>query len=55
MLRTIVEPNRVPLVNWRVSERDEIMQRVASFKAHQQRFIREREDYAASIWKRIQR
>jgi hypothetical protein len=55
MLRTIVEPNRVPLVNWRVSERDEIMQRVANFKAHQRRFMKEREDYAASIWNRILR
>jgi hypothetical protein len=55
MPRTIVEPNRVPLVNWRLSERDEIMQRVANFKAHQQRFMREREDYAASIWNWILR
>ena len=35
------------------SERDEIRQRVANFKAHQQRFIRERKDYAASEWKRM--
>jgi hypothetical protein len=55
MPRTIVEPNRVPPVNWSISEREEIGQRVANFKAHQQRFIREREDYAASIWNRIQR
>jgi len=33
------------------SEREEIGQRVANFKAHQQRFMREREDYAASEWK----
>jgi hypothetical protein len=26
---------------------------VATFKAHQQRFIREREDYADSQWKRM--
>jgi hypothetical protein len=45
---TIVEPNRMPSVNWMSSEREEIGQRVANFKAHQQRFMREREDYAAS-------
>jgi hypothetical protein len=32
-----------------VSERDEIRQRVANFKAHQERFIREREDFATSL------
>jgi len=53
MPRTIVEPNRMPSVNWMSSEREEIGQRVANFKAHQQRFMREREDYAASLWKRI--
>ena len=40
MPRTIVEPNRMPPVNLNNSERDEIRQRVANFKAHQQRFIR---------------
>jgi hypothetical protein len=30
-------------------EREEIKKRVKSFKAHQQRFIKEREDYAAAI------
>jgi hypothetical protein len=34
-------------------EREDIRQRVANFKAHQQRFIREREDYAASEWNRM--
>jgi hypothetical protein len=53
MPRTVVEPNRVPPVNWMESEREEIMQRVANFKAHQQRFIREREAYAASEWSRM--
>ena len=53
MPRTIVEPNRMPPVSRIVSEREEIRQRVANFKAHQQRFIREREDYASSEWKRI--
>ena len=53
MPRTVVEPNRVPPVNWMESEREDIRQRVANFKAHQQRFIREREDYAASEWNRM--
>jgi hypothetical protein len=35
------------------SERELIRQRVANFKAHQQHFIRERKDYAASEWKRM--
>ena len=53
MPRTVVEPNRMPPVNWMESEREEIRQRVANFKAHQRRLIREREDYAASEWKRM--
>ena len=53
MPRTIVEPNRIPPVNGIESEREEIRQRVANFKAHQQRFTREREDHASSEWKRI--
>ena len=36
-----------------VVEREEISRRVANFKAHQQRFMREREDYAASVLKRM--
>lgn len=35
------------------SERDEIMKRVESFKAHQERFMREREEYADSLLRRI--
>ena len=53
MPRTIVEPNWMPSVNWMESEREEIGHRVANFKAHQQRFIRAREDYAASEFKRM--
>ena len=53
MPRTIVEPDRIPPVKGIESEREEIRQRVASFKAHQQRFIRERENYASSQWKRV--
>ena len=36
------------------SEREEIRRRVANFKAHQQRFTKEREDYAASTLMRVQ-
>jgi hypothetical protein len=50
---TLVELNRVPPVKGIDSEREEIRQRVASFQAHQRRFISEREDYASSEWKRI--
>src|ERR1700682_5764831 len=50
---TIVEPNRMPPVNRVESEREEIRQRVADFRAQQQRFIMEREDSASSEWKRI--
>jgi hypothetical protein len=53
MPRTVVEPNRSPSLDWMKSEREEIGRRVANFKAHQQRFIREREDYAASEFKRM--
>ena len=35
-------------------QREEIRQRVANFKAHQQRLIREREDYARSTLMRMQ-
>jgi hypothetical protein len=51
--RDIVEPYRMPSVNWMSSEREEIGQRVANFKAHQQRFMREREDFVASEWRRM--
>ena len=48
--RTVVEPNRM-LDRVRASE--EIRHRVANFKAHQPRFIREREDYATSVFKQM--
>jgi hypothetical protein len=51
--RTFVEPNRTPTENRRLSEREEIGQRVANFKAHQQRFLKEREDFVAAEWKRM--
>jgi hypothetical protein len=53
MPRTVVEPNHLPPVNWTGSEREEISRRVASFRAHQERFMRDREDYAASEFKRM--
>jgi hypothetical protein len=53
MSRTLVEPGRTALVNWANSEREEINHRVANFKAHQRRFMREREDYAAAELKRM--
>jgi N-formylglutamate amidohydrolase len=53
MPRIVVEPNRVPSANSINSERADIMLHVANFKAHQQRLKREREDYAASEFKRM--
>ena len=40
-------------MKWMDSEREEIRQRVAKFKAHQQRLIKGRKDYAASEWERV--
>ena len=51
--RTVMEPNREPSVDWVLSEREEIARRIANFRAHQQRLKREREDYAASEFKRM--
>jgi hypothetical protein len=51
--RSVAEPNRMPPVNLNNSERDEIRQRVSNFKAHQERFAREREEFAASLLKRM--
>ena len=48
------EQPRLEPMKWGGSEREEIRQRVANFKAHQQRFTKEREDYAASTLKRVQ-
>ena len=53
MPHTIIEPDPIPAVNWMDSEREEIRQRVAKFKAHQQRLIKDRKDYAASEWERV--
>jgi hypothetical protein len=50
---TVMEPNRMPPVNLNNSEREQIRQRVANFKAHQERFARDREDFAASLLNRM--
>jgi hypothetical protein len=48
MPNTVPEPNQLPPVSLYNSERDEIRRCVANFKAHQERFARERENFAAS-------
>ena len=48
------EPPRLEPMKWGGSEREEIRKRIATFKAHQQRFTREREDYALSTLTRVQ-
>src|SRR3982074_2598942 len=48
------EQPRLEPIKWGGSEREEIRQRVATFKAHQQRFTREREDYARPTLMRVQ-
>ncbi|WP_036051663.1 hypothetical protein [Bradyrhizobium sp. Tv2a-2] len=48
--RATAEPiTSPPLPKFGGCERDEIMKRVESFKAHQLRAIREREEYAVSV------
>jgi hypothetical protein len=44
----IAEQPRLEPMKWGGSEREEIRKRIATFRAHQQRFTREREDYALS-------
>jgi hypothetical protein len=53
MPHTIIEPDPIPAAKGMDSEREEIRQRVAKFKAHQQRLIKDRKDYAASEWERM--
>ncbi|MBM7487729.1 MULTISPECIES: hypothetical protein [Bradyrhizobium] len=52
-LKKGVEPHELRLPNYGGSERDEIRKRVERFKAHQERFTREREDHAESLLGRI--
>jgi len=48
--RPVAKPvNSRPVARSGGSQREEIMKRVATFKAHQQRAIREREEYARSV------
>ena len=49
----VAEPKQTPRINWIKSEREEICRRVANFRAHQERFMREREDHAAAELKRM--
>jgi hypothetical protein len=51
--RAVIEPNQMSPGTLNNSERDQIRQRVANFKAHQERFAREREDFAASLLKEM--
>jgi hypothetical protein len=48
----VIRKNR-PLSDWTAAEREEIKRRVATFKAHQERFMREREDHVAGELKRM--
>lgn len=52
--RAVVQPLTPPAAaKFGSSDREEIARRVASFKAHQQRAIREREEYASSVLVRM--
>lgn len=42
-------PENLKPMSWMASERDEIQQRVATFKAHQEKMQRDREDYYLKI------
>ncbi|MFK4485014.1 hypothetical protein [Bradyrhizobium sp. USDA 336] len=48
-----VDRGSLSVADYGGSERDEIRKRVESFKAHQERFMREREEYADSLLRRI--
>jgi hypothetical protein len=51
--RAVIASHRMSPVTLNSSERDQIRRRVANFKAHQERFAREREDFAASLLKEM--
>lgn len=53
--KKVVEPGCLSVPDYGGSERDEIRKRVESFKAQQERFMREREEYANSLLRRIER
>ncbi|WP_018322905.1 hypothetical protein [Bradyrhizobium sp. WSM2793] len=52
-LKEAIDRDGVSLPDYGGSERDQIRKRVESFKAHQERFMREREEYANSLLRRI--
>ncbi|MBW5440556.1 hypothetical protein FXB41_39070 [Bradyrhizobium canariense] len=52
-VRKVVEPHELSFPDYGGSERDEIRKRVESFKVHQERFMREREQHAESLLRRI--
>jgi hypothetical protein len=51
----LAERPRLEPMNWGGPQREEIGQRVSSFKAHQQRLTREREDYATATLRKMKR
>jgi hypothetical protein len=51
----LAERPRLEPMNWGAPQREEIRQRVSNFKAHQQRLTKEREDYATSTLKKMNR
>lgn len=51
--KEVVERGALSVPDYGGSERDEIRKRVKSFKAHQERFMRECEEYADSLLRRI--
>jgi hypothetical protein len=51
----LAERPRLEPMNWGAPQREEIRQRVSNFKAHQQRLTKEREDYATSTLKNMNR
>ena len=53
--KDFVERPRLEPMNWGGPQREEIRQRVSNFKAHQQRLTKEREDYATSTLKKMNR
>lgn len=51
--KEVVEQDTASVPVYGGSERDEIRKRVESFQAHQERFMREREEFADSLLRRI--
>ncbi|MCS3765848.1 MULTISPECIES: hypothetical protein [Bradyrhizobium] len=51
--KKVVDPSDLTLPDYGGSERDEIRKRVESFKEQQVRFMREREEYAELLLRRI--